>query len=248
MPRLNKNNTAAPLENDPEPVTPSGATATLPAKRKRGRPAKNPQPLHAGSRATESKASGAATILSVPIPRKRGRPPKAPRRTSSVPVSPKTIPGGPQPGLGLPADTATVSTAVAADTQPLTSPPSQKEIPRPAASAEEVKEVLVAVKHLVGYQHLPDEEFMDHLKRTKPNLLEDLLLIKHQLQTTFHNQSDSANGPRTERDPAAAQVTTAPDIQPAVSASKEAATRSEQSPVDAETKSSGENKKAEPAT
>ncbi|KAI4111319.1 MAG: hypothetical protein LQ345_006826, partial [Seirophora villosa] len=149
------------------------------------------------------------------------------------------MPDGSRSGLGLPVDTPAVSTAVAADTQPLTSPPSQKETPGPAASPEEVKEVLVAVKHLVGYQHLPDEEFMDHLKRTKPNLLQDILSVKHQLQTTFHNQSDSANGPRTGKDPAAAQVTTAPDMQPAVPASKEAATRSEQSPIDAETKPNG---------
>ncbi|KAL9010930.1 MAG: hypothetical protein Q9173_004182 [Seirophora scorigena] len=145
----------------------------------------------------ESEASGAATSPSAPITetvvqKKRGRPPKAQKTTSSIPGSPQPVLDGPQPSLGFLADTPAVSTAIAADTQPLTSPPSQKK--NPSSRGEETSaEVLVAVKHAVGCQDIPDEEFVGHLKRTKPNLLADLLSIKHQLQTTFHNHSESPN-------------------------------------------------------
>ncbi|KAL8960882.1 MAG: hypothetical protein Q9193_002484 [Seirophora villosa] len=227
MARLNKDNAAAPLENDPEPVTP----ATLPAKRKRGRPSKTPQSSNAGSKASKypvlpcSRSSADHRLIG-----DSGSGIQGLRRSNNPfgvhPEEAWTASQGPEKAI--------------------------KEIPSPrgpAASAEEVKEMLVAVKHLVGYQHLPDEDFMDHLKGSKPNVLGDLLSVKHQLHTTFHNQSDSANGPRTRRNSAAAQVTTAPDnVQPAVPASNEAATRSEQGPIDAETTSGRVDEKAEPAT
>ncbi|KAL8985932.1 MAG: hypothetical protein Q9177_004302 [Variospora cf. flavescens] len=124
-------------------------------------------------------ASGAAknpsaSVTETVVQKKRGRPLKARKTTSSRPSiagSPRPILDSPQLSIGLPADTPAVGTAIAAN---------------------EVKKVLVALKQAVGCQDILDEEFLDLLKRTNPNLLGDILSIKHQLQTTSHNRSKSA--------------------------------------------------------